>query len=331
MERELISVGIKSSGYFLPEQVIENSYFTTLDNDISEEWITSRTGIYTRRKALDREATSDMAYKAAKSALANAGMPPDELDFIILATSSPDMLFPSSACIVQNKIGATRAGAFDLSAACAGFIYGLHSGYSMVASGLYKNVMVIGAETLTRFVNWENKETSVLFGDGAGCVLISPAEKGKEIIHCEVGADGSGASILTLPAGGSRIPASEETVLNKLHCINMNGKETYKACIRNMTDNISSALTKCNLQVSDIDILITHQANKRIIEGIAKKLRFSEDKVYVNVTYLGNTAAASIPIGLAECMEQNKFKKGDNILLSTFGAGLTWGTCLIKW
>jgi len=331
MDRELIKVGIKSSGYFVPDQVIENSYFTKFDEDISEEWITSRTGIYTRRKASDGEATSDMAYKAAKSAITHAGMSPDELDFIILATSSPDMFFPSTACLVQDKLGATKAGAFDLSAACAGFIYGLHAGYSMVASGLYKNVMVIGAETLTRFVNWKNKETSVLFGDGAGCVIISPVEEGKEIIHCEVGADGSGASILTLPAGGSRTPASEETVSNNLHYINMNGKETYKACIRNMTDNISGALTKCNLQVSDVDIIITHQANKRIIEAIAKKLRVSEDKVYVNVTYLGNTAAASIPIGMAECMEQNKFKKGDNILLSTFGAGLTWGTCLVKW
>ena len=330
MYKELQTVGIKSAGYFVPEDIVTNSYFTQLD-DISEEWITSRTGICTRRKASNGESTSDMAYKAAKAALKHASMSPDELDFIILATSSPDMFFPSTACIVQDKLGAVKAGAFDLSAACAGFIYGLHAGYSMVASGLYNNVMVIGAETLTRFVNWENKETSVLFGDGAGCVIISPAENGKEIIHCEVGADGSGASILTLPAGGSRRPASEETVSDKLHYINMNGKETYKACIRNMTDNISSVLSKCNLQISDIDILITHQANKRIIEAISKKLRVPEDKVYVNVTYFGNTAAASIPIGLAECMEQNKFKEDNIILLSTFGAGLTWGTCVIKW
>jgi len=241
------------------------------------------------------------------------------------------MFFPSTACIVQDKLGASKAAAFDLSAACAGFVYGIEIGCNMIASHLYDNIIVIGAEGLTRFINWENKETSVLFGDGAGCVILSPSENERKIIYCKTASDGSGASILNLPAGGTRLVTNKETINNKLHCIHMNGKETYKSCIRRMTDNITETLEKLNLQISDIDYLITHQANKRIIEAVASKIKIHREKVHMNITYLGNTAAASIPIGLAECMEQNKFKSGDMILLATFGAGLTWGTCVIKW
>jgi len=324
------TVGIKAAGYYVPENIVENSYFKELYG-ITEDWITLRTGIEKRRKVSEGEATSDLAARAGKYALERAGMSPEELDCIILATSSPDMLFPNTASLVQDKLKARKAGAFDISVACSGFIYGLQIGYAMVASGLHKNVMVIGAEVLSRFMDLENKETAILFGDGAGCVILSPMENERNIIHCEIGADGKNGEILTLPAGGAMRPASEETVANKLHYIHMNGKETYKACTHTMCNNITEAMKKFNLTIDDVSYLIPHQGNKRIIEAVGKKLKISEEKVHVNVTYLGNTAAASIPIGLCECIEANKFKPEDIILLTTFGAGLTWGSCVIKW
>lgn len=329
MNKELRTVGIKAAGYWVPEKILENSYFSDRYH-ISPEWIIERTGIVTRRMLPDNESTSDLAFKAAERALKNSEISAKDIDCIIVATSTPDMPFPSTACLVQHKLDATSACAFDIFAACSGFIYGLQIGYNMVAAGLYENVMVIGAEALTRFLNWEDKNTAVLFGDGAGCVILS-SMKEKRIISFLMGSDGECSSILSLPAGGSRLPASLETVREKMHSIHMNGKETYKACVNAMTQNILTLLDGVKLNLNDIDYLITHQANERIIKAIVKKLNLQCNKVFMNVNHYGNTAAASIPIALCECMEQNKFKSGDKIVMTAFGAGLTWGSCLINW
>lgn len=330
MFNEIRSVGIRSAGFWVPEKILTNSDLTKI-LDVTDDWIQERTGITHRRIIAPEDTTSDLALRAAQKALANGGLKPEDIDCIIVTTSTPDYFFPSTACVVQHKLKATRAAAFDLFAACAGFIYGLNTGYSMVASGYYKNVMVIGAEALTRFVNWEDKNTSILFGDGAGCVILSPNTEHGELVSFTLGADGHGSSVIIVPAGGSRMPASEETVKNKLHYISMDGRETYRTCIRTMTTSILDILDKQKLELSDIDYIITHQANLRIIEGIIKRLSIPEEKVHINVTYLGNTAAASIPIGLCECIEQNKFKPGDKVLLATFGAGFAWGSCIMKW
>ena len=299
--------------------------------DTNNEWIIDRTGISERRIVDDNIATSDIAVKAAQNALADAGVKPEEIDLIIVATLTPDMVFPSAACVVQNKLQAVNAAAFDLSAACSGFVYAMSVGSQFIQSGMYKKVLIVAAESLSKITNWEDRNTCVLFGDGAGAAVLGPVEEGYGILGVELGADGSGAEFLHMPAGGSLYPATLETVKNKMHYIHMNGNEVFKFAIKIMGEAAYKALEDAGLDTKDVDCLIPHQANIRIIKSAAKRLHLPMDKVFVNVNKYGNTSAASIPIALAEAVKERHFKKGDIIVLVGFGAGLTWASCVLKW
>ncbi|WP_418627450.1 beta-ketoacyl-ACP synthase III [Anaerosinus sp.] len=318
------------TGYYAPEKVVTNADLEKMV-DTNNEWIIDRTGISERRIVDDNIATSDIAVKAAQNALADAGVKPEEIDLIIVATLTPDMVFPSAACVVQNKLQAVNAAAFDLSAACSGFVYAMSVGSQFIQSGMYKKVLIVAAESLSKITNWEDRNTCVLFGDGAGAAVLGPVEEGYGILGVELGADGSGAEFLHMPAGGSLYPATLETVKNKMHYIHMNGNEVFKFAIKIMGEAAYKALEDAGLDTKDVDCLIPHQANIRIIKSAAKRLHLPMDKVFVNVNKYGNTSAASIPIALAEAVKERHFKKGDIIVLVGFGAGLTWASCVLKW
>ncbi|WIF96194.1 beta-ketoacyl-ACP synthase III [Caminicella sporogenes] len=324
------SVGILGTGSCLPEKEITNFDLEKMV-DTSNDWIVSRTGIHTRRIADDSTATSDLATMAARKALKMANIKPEDLDLIIVATVTPDMAFPSTACIVQSNLGAANAAAFDLEAGCSGFLYGMTVGKQFIATGVYKYVLVIGAETLSKIMDWNDRNTCVLFGDGAGAVVLGPVEEGRGILSTYLGADGEKGKFLTQPAGGSRMPASIETVKQNLHYIKMDGSEVFKFAVRIMGDASKEALKLCNLNVEDVDYLVPHQANIRIILSAAKRLKLSMDKVYVNLDKYGNMSAASIPVALDEAVKQNKIRENDIVVLVGFGAGLTWGSCVVKW
>jgi len=328
--KKIRAVGIKGIGHYVPDRILTNFDLEKMV-DTSDEWITLRTGIKQRRIAEKNDATSDMASKAAAIALENAKISPEKVDYIILATASPDMFFPSTACIVQDKLGAKNAAAFDLSAGCSGFIYSLIVGAQMIASGIYENILVIGAETLSKFMDWNDRNTCVIFGDGAGAVLLGPVEDGKGLIASAMGSDGSGGEMLKLPAGGSRMPASTETLTNRLHYIKMDGREVFKSAVRYMCEAVEKALKKCNMTTEDINLLIPHQANIRIIQSTAKRLKLREDQVYVNVETYGNTSSASIVIALSELIHNGKIKENDVIAMTAFGAGYTWASAILKW
>ncbi|WP_432409658.1 beta-ketoacyl-ACP synthase III [Wukongibacter sp. M2B1] len=324
------SVGILGTGRCLPEKEVSN-YDLEKIVDTNHEWIVSRTGIYTRRIADDNTATSDLSTEAAKIALERANITAEELDMIIVATVTPDMNFPATACIVQSNLGAKNAAAFDLSAACSGFLYGVSMANQFIKTGVYDHILVIGAETLSKIMNWNDRNTCVLFGDGAGAVVLGPTEEGSGILSTHLGADGEGGKFLTLPAGGSRMPATVQTVEDNLHYIKMDGSEVFKFAVRIMGNAAKKALKLCDLGVEDIDYLVPHQANIRIISSAAKRLKLPMEKVYVNLDVYGNMSSASIPVALDEALEKGKFKKGDNVVLVGFGGGLTWGSCVIKW
>jgi 3-oxoacyl-[acyl-carrier-protein] synthase-3 len=326
----LRSVGILGTGSCLPDKEVTN-YDLEKIVDTSHEWIVSRTGIHKRRIVDDATATSDLSTEAAKKALEKANIKPEELDLIIVATVTPDMSFPSTACIVQSNLGATNAAAFDLEAACSGFLYAISIGQQFIATGMYKHVLVIGAETLSKILNWNDRNTCVLFGDGAGAVVLGPTEKDKGILSTYLGADGEGGKFLTLPAGGSRMPASVQTVEENLHYVKMDGSEVFKFAVRIMGNAAKKALDMCKLDVADIDYLVPHQANIRIISSAAKRLKLPMDKVYVNLDVYGNMSAASIPVALDEAVSKGEIKKDDIVVLVGFGGGLTWGSCVIKW
>lgn len=272
-----------------------------------------------------------MCYNAAMIALKDAGVAPEELDLVIVATASPDHVFPSTACLVQDRIGAKNAAAFDLAAGCSGFVYSLGVASQMIATGLYKHALIIGAETLSRIMNWTDRNTCVLFGDGAGAAVLGPVEEGYGVLGIDMGADGSGGKYLIQPAGGSRNPASPETVEANDHTIHMNGPEVFKFAIQIMGKTAKRALAKANMKAEDLDMLFPHQANLRIISSAAKRLKMPMEKVWVNVDKYANTSAASIPIALCEAQAAGALKKGDNILLDGFGAGLTWASIVLKW
>ena len=330
MSQVLRQVGIAGVGSYLPEQILTNEDLTKMV-DTSNEWIVSRTGIRERRIAAADEATSDLAARAALRALEDAGIEPEAVDMIVMGTATPDMLFPSTACIVQDKIGATRAAAFDLSAGCTGFIYALNIGQQFVASGQYNIVLVIGADCISRILNWEDRNTCVLFGDGAGAVVLRPVQEGEGFLAFELGAEGSGGQHLMLPAGGSSKPATIETVKNKEHSVHMSGSDVFKFAVRAMSDSTLAILQKTGLAVEDVDILIPHQANMRIIDAAAKRLELPPEKILVNVDRYGNTSTASIPLALEEALRGGRIREGDNIVLAGFGAGLTWAAALLKW
>nr|WP_279380582.1 ketoacyl-ACP synthase III [Caldicoprobacter guelmensis] len=322
--------GIIATGSYVPEKVITNHDLEKMV-DTSDEWIVTRTGIRERRIADQNTATSDLATIAAQRALENAHLSAQDIDMIIVATVTPDMHFPSTACLVQRNIGAVNAAAFDLEAACAGFLYGIVVANQFIATGLYRNVMVIGAECLSKFVNWKDRNTCVLFGDGAGAVIVSRVEEGYGFLSQILGADGSGAELLMLEAGGSRRPPSFETVEREMHYIHMEGSEVFKFAVRIMATMAEEAVQRAGLTKEQVDFLIPHQANIRIIEAARKRLELPEDKVYINLDRYGNMSAASIPVALDEAVRLGRIKKGDNIVMVGFGGGLTWGACAMKW
>lgn len=330
MQTKDISVGIIGTGYYVPEKVLTNFDLEKMV-ETNNEWIVDRTGISERRIADENVPTSEIAIHAAENALKNADVSPEEIDLIIFATLTPDTVIPSAACIIQNKLKAVNAAAFDLSAACSGFVYGISVGSQFIKSGMYKKVLVVAAETLSKLVNWEDRNTCILFGDGAGAAVLSQVEDGYGILGIELGADGSGGDFLNVPASGSLHPATTKTIEDKLHYIHMNGSEVFKFAIKIMGEAALKSLDVAGLKPEDIDCLIPHQANIRIIKSAAKRLSLSMDKVVVNVDKYGNTSAASIPIALSEAVESSRIKKGDVVVLVGFGAGLTWASCVMKW
>jgi len=322
-------IGILGIGSYLPEKVLSNIDLELMV-DTSDEWIKERTGISYRRIAEKDVSTSDLAYEASKEALKMANLKPEDIDLIIGATVTPDMLFPSTACLVQKKLNAFNAACFDLSAGCTGFIYALICAHEFVKSGMYKNVLVFGAETLSRIVDWEDRNTCVLFGDGAGACVVGRVNEGG-VISKILGADGTKSDLLYLPAGGSREPASFETVKEKKHFIRMNGREVFKFAVSIIEEMVIKMSNQSGCQIEKIDYFVPHQANIRIIDSAFKRLRVPFDKVIVNLDKYGNMSAASIPVALDEAVRTGKIKKGDKIMLLGFGAGLTWGGVLIEW
>jgi len=324
------AVGIIGIGTYLPEKIVTNKDLESIV-ETSDEWIVDRTGIRERRIAASDIATSDLASRAAQRALDDAGVTAEEIDLIIVASATPDMFFPSTACLVQANIKATNAAAFDLAAGCSGFVYAMVTGSQFIKTGLYKKVLVIGAETLSKILDWTDRNTCVLFGDGAGAAVLAETSPGYGILASQLGADGAGGDLLKLPAGGSRNPATDETVSQRLHFIHMSGNEVFKFAVKIMGEAANKTLEAAGLSAADVDCLIPHQANIRIIQSAAKRLKLPMDKVMVNVDKYGNTSAASIPIALEEAVHSGKIKQGDHVVLVGFGAGLTWASAVMKW
>ncbi len=319
-------------GMYVPPRVITNDDLAKIV-DTSDEWIRTRTGIR-ERHIVDKptETTATLATRAARAALDKAGLPASALDMIILSTSSPEHIFPATACIVQDAIGATNAGAFDLSAACSGFVYGLAMAHGLIVSGQADTVMVIGSETLSRLVDWSDRNTCVLFGDGAGAVILQASDQPGGVLASVLGSDGSGAYLLSLPAGGSRLPPSVETVRNGDHYIKMDGKAVFRFATRVMAEATRQVVEKAGLTLDDVEWIIPHQANIRIIESsVVRQLKFPQERVFINLDRYGNTSTASIPIALVEAVEGGHIQPGDHIVLVGFGAGLTWAAALVEW
>ncbi|NLJ32991.1 MAG: ketoacyl-ACP synthase III [Firmicutes bacterium] len=324
------NVGIVGVGSALPEKIITNRDLEKMV-DTTTEWIVTRTGIRERHIAGPETATSDLALSAGRQALRRAGVKANEVDLIIIATATPDMAFPSTACIVQAALGAESAAAFDLEAACSGFLYGLAIAEQFISSGIYDTALVIGAETLSKITNWSDRNTCVLFGDGAGACVLRPVSKGKGILSHYLGADGKGGELLQIRGGGSRRPTSVDTLQGGLHYIEMLGSEVYKFAVRIMGEAALEAIQRSHLSQRDIDFLIPHQANHRIIKAVAKRLELPPEQVVVNVDRCGNMSAASIPVALEEAVVGGRVKDGHILVLVAFGAGLTWGATVIRW
>ena len=321
---------ISAVGAYLPSKILTNADLEKMV-DTTDEWITSRTGIKERRIAAPEEATSDLAAKAALDAMSKAGITADQIDLIIVATVTPDMPFPSTSCLVQQKIGATRAAAFDIEAACSGFIYGLEIGQQFIMSRTYDTVLVVGAEKLSSIVDWQDRNTCVLFGDGAGAAILQNRPNSHGLLTACLGADGSKGSVLCVPAGGSRAPSSADTIAGRLHYIRMDGKETFKNAVQAMLTAGRSALKRCELDISQIKCVIPHQANRRIVDAVGERLGVKPEQLFVNLEKYGNTSAASVAIALNEAVETGRIQRGDLILLVVFGAGFTWGAAVIEW
>ncbi|MDD5561886.1 MAG: ketoacyl-ACP synthase III [Candidatus Omnitrophica bacterium] len=322
-------VGIIGVGEYLPERILTNADLEKMV-DTSDEWITTRTGIKERHLAAKGEAASGLAFKAAEQALKDAKLAPEDLDLIVVATITGDMPFPSVAAILQDKLGAKKAACFDISAACAGFVYAVSVAQQFLACSTYKKALVIGVEVLSSVTDWQDRNTCVLFGDGAGAVVLSEV-KGRGIISTYLGCDGSRVGILNMPAGGSANPATTETVRNRQHFIKMQGNELFKIAVNTMTKAAETVLKQAGMTFADVDLIIPHQANARIIMAVAKKLGIPEDRVYLNIERCGNMSSASTVTALCEAVQEGRVKKGDIILLDAFGAGLVWGACVIEW
>ncbi len=322
-------VKILGTGSSAPDQVITNFDLEKMV-DTTDEWITTRTGIKERRIAKEGESTSTFALLAAQRALRVARVSPEELDLIIVATVTPDMLFPATACLLQRELKASQAASFDLEAGCTGFVYGLSLAEKYLRGGGGERALVVGAETLSKIVDWQDRSTCVLFGDGAGAAVLGLSEE-EGIIATYLGSDGGGAHLLELPAGCSRMPASLDTINGRLHYIKMNGNEVFKFAVKIMEEASREVIKKSGIAMDEIDLFIPHQANIRIINSAAKRLGIPEERVFVNVHKYGNTSSASVPLALDEAYQDGRIKSGDLILLVGFGAGLTWGSALIRW
>lgn len=326
-----LRAGILGTGSYLPEKIVTNKDMEKLV-ETSDEWIVTRTGIKERHFAAADEFTSDMSTKAAQRALDAAGLKPTDLDLIIVATITPDMQTPSTACFVQTKLGAPQAAAFDISAACSGFVYGLSLARAFVESGLYKRILLIGAEKLTSFIDWKDRGTCVLFGDGAGAVVIGPSVNGEhEILSSYMSANGSEADLLKIPGGGCRFPSSLETIENRLHALKMDGKQIFKIAVKVMSEAVLEAAKRANITLDQVSLVIPHQANDRIIQAIGERLELPKERVFVNVDRIANTSAASVAIALDEAVKAGKIQKGQYVAFVAFGAGTTLASSIVKW
>ncbi|MGD9152176.1 MAG: beta-ketoacyl-ACP synthase III [Gammaproteobacteria bacterium] len=325
-----VNATITAVGMYVPEKILDNKYFESIV-DTSDEWITTRTGIKERR-LMEHGATSDMAAKAIEDLMKTSNLKPEEIDVIIVATVTPDMFFPSTACLVQDKVGAKNAWGFDLSAACSGFLFALQTGASMIASGAYKKVVVVGADKMSSITDYTDRTTCVILGDGAAAVLLEPTEDlNYGIKDALLYVDGSGGKSLYMKAGGSLHPATHETIDKKWHYMYQDGRAVFKKAVKSMADAAYDIVQRNNLQSDDIAYLVPHQANLRIIDATAKRLGIEKEKVIINIDKYGNTTAATIPLCLVEYYRAGKFKKGDNLILAAFGGGYTWGAIYLTW
>lgn len=327
---KILKAKIAGTGSYLPERVLTNADLEKMV-DTSDEWISTRTGIKERRIVNEDQAASDLAYEASKKAIQAAQVKPEELDMIIVATITPDMVFPATACVLQEKLGVKGIAAFDLEAACSGFLYGISIGSQFIATGMYNNILVVAAEALSKIIDWKDRSTCILFADGAGAVILKPSSDNSRIISSYLGADGTGADLVGVPAGGSRLPASQETVRDGQHYMKMKGNGLFKRAVKVMVQAIDISLEKSGLTYDEIDFFIPHQANIRIINAVARRIGIDKDKAYVNLDQCGNMSAASVAVALDQAVREGKIKKGDKVLLTCFGGGLTWASLVIEW
>ncbi|MCI0408725.1 MAG: ketoacyl-ACP synthase III [Acidobacteria bacterium] len=321
---------VTGTGCALPSRILTNQELEKMV-DTSDEWITTRTGIKERRIAAEGEYLSQYATQAAQKALEMSGVPAQELDLILCATVTPDRLIPSTACTIQQNLGARRAAAFDLAAGCSGYIYALAVADRFLASGAYRHALVIGGELLSKYVDWKDRTTCIIFADGAGATMLSAREGIAGVLATSLRSDGSMADFIYIPAGGTILPTSEKTVQEGLHYIRMKGNETFKIAVRSIEEVSREVITASGLTASDIDLYIPHQANRRIIEAVGTRLGLRPEQVYLNIDRVGNTSSASIPIALDEAVRSGRVHPGDILLFAAFGAGLTWGAALLRW
>jgi 3-oxoacyl-[acyl-carrier-protein] synthase-3 len=322
-------VGITGVGAYVPERVLTNADLEQMV-DTNDEWIVERTGIRERRIADESQAASDLALPACRQALERAGIAAEEVDYIVVATATPDMIFPATSCVIADELGATRAAAYDLLAGCSGFVYALAQAYGAVASGLSERALVVGSETLSKITNWDDRGTCIIFGDGAGAAVVERVDEGG-FEGFELGADGSRGPDLCVPAGGSRLPATTENLEREAQFIHMNGREVYRVATRIMVSSGRDLLERCGFELDEVDLYVPHQANKRIIDHAAKDLGLSEDRIVLNIDRYGNTSSASIPLALAEAEDDGRLKGGSVVLMTAVGAGLTWGSVVLTW
>lgn len=324
------SAAIAGTGVSVPAKIITNDDLSRMV-ETSDEWIMTRTGIKERRVVEDGQAASDLGFEASASALKSAGMSAGDIDLIIAATMTPDKLCPSTACIIQEKLGAGKAAAVDIGAACSGFVYGLSLGRGAIVSGEARNVLLVATEALSRFIDWSDRASCVLFGDAAGAVVLKPSYNGHGVLATMLGADGGGKNLIEIPAGGSREPASRETVEGKRHFLRLSGQEVFKVGVRTMVQALEDVLRKAGVSKDDLALLVPHQANRRILDSVADGIGLPAEKLFLNLEKYGNTSAASVPVALHEARAQGRIKPGDLVATVSFGAGLTWGASVIRW
>jgi 3-oxoacyl-[acyl-carrier-protein] synthase III len=326
----LLNVRVLGTGSYAPERILTNKDLEKIV-DTTDEWIVTRTGMRERRIAAEGEATSDIGAAAARRAMASAGVEAEEIDLLIVPTITPDIPWPNTACLIQNKIGAVNAACIGLEAACTGFIYALETARNYLATGAARTALVVGAEKMSSILDWEDRNTCVLFGDGAGAVVLRGGGDEQGLIASAMGSDGSLCDLLMVPAGGSRLPTSAQTVADRMHFLKMNGREVYKYAVGNMTQSALDLLAKCAIDKQEIDWLIPHQANMRIIQAVSRRLDIPLEKFIVNIEKYGNTSGASIGLALDEAVADGRIKRGDKILCVAFGGGFTWGATLMVW